>query len=99
MFSSQWSSSILTMPLKNALLLLMFILLVTLSFRFEMKIDYNLRSVYNLIWRRTLVVANSFSPSTNPFLEDSRKEKRPLVTDRRLRDESLQREFNIDLVS
>ena len=44
-------------------------------------------------------LTNSLSMSNNPFLEDSRKPKRPLVIDRSIRDASLRRNFSIDLVS
>ena len=95
MFSFQLSSFSSIMPLKNPLLLFLFILLLSLSFHFEWKVDKGLRS----LWRQTLVLANSLSPSESPFREDDRREKRPVVTDQRLRDESLQRKFEIDLVS
>ena len=94
-FSFQLSSFGLIMPLKTPLLMFLFILLLSLSFHFEWKVDKDLRS----LWRQTLVLANSLSPSKNPFREDDRREKRPVVTDQRLRDESLQREFEKDLVS
>ena len=84
------------MSLKRPLLLFGVFVLLVLSRHFEWNIDMtsggnSQRSVFSLL--------NALSSSKNPFLEDGRRDKRPLVTDRRLRDASLQREFNIDLVS
>ena len=79
------------MSLRSPIFLCLLIVFITLVRYFERKIDYNLRSVF--------VLANSLSASENPFLYDSRKLRRPQVKDRKLRDASLQREFNINLVS
>ena len=67
------------------------IVLLALGHLFEWKIDYTLRSVF--------IMSNTLSSSNNPFLEDGRREKRPPVTDQKLRDTSLQRKFNIDQVN
>ena len=81
----------LAMSLRSPKFLCLLIVFITLVCYFEWKIDYNLRSVF--------VLANSLSASKNPFGYDSRRLRRSQVKDRKLRHESLQREFNINLVS
>ena len=83
---------ILAMSLRSQILLfILLIVFITLGRYFEWKIDKNLRSVF--------VLTNSLSASENPFCYDSRRLRRPQVKDQKLRNESLQREFNINLVS
>ena len=79
------------MSLRSPIFLCLLIVFITLVRYFEWKIDYNLRSVF--------VLANSLSASKNPFGYDSRRLRRSQVKERKLRHESLEREFNINLVS
>ena len=81
----------LAMSLRSPKFLCLLIVFFTLVRYFEWKIDYNLRSVF--------VLANSLSASKNPFGYDCRRLRRSQVKERKLRHESLEREFKINLVS